>query len=393
MARLAFKDLEFKRENGKIRVNFLKLFYFCLEDNDLKKVGEYKIEKNAINFKADNISHKFNLLLEKGFQDLKNSLNGNRTIYIHKNSGIPLIGSLSFGIVDRGSNMLEIKPITSCSLNCIFCSVGEGLSSKKTVDYVVEKDYLVSELKKLVEYKNSPVDIYINPHGEPLLYADIVDLVEDIAKIKLVKVISIISSGALLTKELIDKLVKAGLNRVNLSLNAVTPVIAKKLAGTADYNVGHVKEMAGYISKKIELFITPVLIPGFNGEEMPKLIEFAKDINAKICIQNFLQNKRGRNPAKAMPMDKFYLVLKELEKAHNAMLIADFKPVMTKELPKPFHKGDIINAQLMCPGRYINEALAAAKGRVITAANCHKKGIVRLRITRDKDNVFYGELA
>ena len=83
MARLAFKDLEFKRENGKIRVNFLKLFYFCLEDNDLKKVGEYKIEQNAINFKADNISHKFNLLLEKGFQDLKNSLNGNRTIYIH----------------------------------------------------------------------------------------------------------------------------------------------------------------------------------------------------------------------------------------------------------------------------------------------------------------------
>ena len=73
---------------------------------------------------------------------LKNKLNGNNTLYIHKNSGIPLIGSLSFGIIDRGSNMLEIKPLTSCNADCIFCSVDEGPSSKKIRDIVVEKDYL-----------------------------------------------------------------------------------------------------------------------------------------------------------------------------------------------------------------------------------------------------------
>ncbi len=395
MAKLAFKDLTFEEQKDCIKVNFLKIFYFYIEKQQLKQISDFIIGEDSITFKdapEKKARTKFNFLLEKGFKELKNSLNGKKTAYIHQNSGIPLIGSLAFGIVDRGTDMIEVKPITSCALNCVFCSVGEGLSSKKEADFVVEKDYLVNELKKLIDYKNCPVDVYINPHGEPLLYADIVQLVEDISKLKHVRVLSIITSGSLLTKELADELIKAGLNRLNISLNAIEPEIARKLAGTSHYDVEHVKEMAAYTAKKIKVVIAPVYVPGFNDEEMPKLIEFANKINASIFIQNFMCNKRGRNPAKELPMDKFYIMLKELEKQYNTKLIADCGLVKTKELPKPFKKGDTVKAEIVCQGRYKNEGIAAANGRAITIPDCYKTGIVPVKIARSRYNIFIGKV-
>ena len=63
-------------------------------------------------------------------------------MYIHQNSGIPLIGTNYFGLVDRDTNIIEFKPITSCNIDCIYCSVAQ---EKRVMDYVVEKDYLVQE--------------------------------------------------------------------------------------------------------------------------------------------------------------------------------------------------------------------------------------------------------
>src|SRR3989344_3358744 len=156
MAELTFKDLSFERAEDKIKVNFLKIFYFYLEDDQLKSIGPYEITKNSVSFKGmseHNAQNRFNYLLFNGFKNLKNRLNNKITVYIHQSSGIPLIGTNYFGIIDRGSNIIEIKPITSCNISCIFCSVDEGPKSKRRVDYVVEKDYLVEELEKIVEFK------------------------------------------------------------------------------------------------------------------------------------------------------------------------------------------------------------------------------------------------
>jgi len=55
--------------------------------------------------------------------------------------GIPLIGSIYFGVIDRGTNLLQIRPITGCPLNCPFCSVDEGpISKTKLRDYIVDTE-------------------------------------------------------------------------------------------------------------------------------------------------------------------------------------------------------------------------------------------------------------
>lgn len=396
MAELAFQDLSFEEKGDKIKFSFLRIFYFYIPKDELYNIGDFIVGKNSITFKGieqKKAERKFYTLLEKGFKELKNSLNNKPAIYIHKNSGIPLIGNVAFGLIDRGTNVIEVKPVTGCNLKCIYCSVDED---KRPVDFVIEKDYLVEEFRKLVEFKNADnIEAHIASQGEPLLYAPLADLIRDISKIKEVKTISIDTNGTLLTKSKVDELVESGLTRFNFSINSLDDKIANKIAGTA-YNGKKIKDICKYIAKKASLIITPVLIPTINEEEMPKIIEFAKEIKADIGIQNFLNYKMGRNPAKQIEFGEFYKKLKEWQDKYKVKLIKsveDFNIIKTKSLPKPFRKEEVIEAEIVCSGRIKNEKIAVAKQRTISIPNCYKdKGKVRLKITRTKHNIFIGNI-
>lgn len=403
MVELIFKDISFEEREEKVRVNFLKIFYFDIDRTMLESLGRFKVDSNKIEFfdiSDSKAQRKFNMLISQGFIQLKNRLNDKPTMYIHKNSGIPLVGTNYFGLIDRGTNIIEIKPITSCNLGCIYCSIDEGPLSRRKIDFVVEKDYLVEELKKLVDFKQEDyIDAHINAQGEPLLYSDMVELVRDIAKIRQVKSISIDTNGTLLHKKLIDELADAGLTRINLSLNALEQEIADKMAGFP-YNLRKVKELAYYIPKRMDLIIAPVWLPGYNDNEIIKLAKFALEVGAgKKCppigIQNFLNYRFGRNPIKQVELDVFYKKLSDLEQKHNIKLIYEhgFNIKRCKELPKPFKKGQIIEAKLLCPGRLNGEMLAVAAERLISIPNCYKhEGTVRLKIKRTKHNIFMGIL-
>ncbi len=410
MAELTFKALGFEKEKDRVKINFLKLFYSYIEEDSLRKIAPFEIDKNSIffsNISENKARKKMEFLLSDAFKNLKNRLNNKKTAYIHQSSGIPLIGTNYFGLIDRGTNIIEVKPITSCNISCIFCSVDEGHFSKRSADFVVEKDYLVEEFKKIVEFKtqrfsNANIDAHINAQGEPTLYADMAGLVREIMLIKGVKTSSIDTNGLLLTKKYIDELAEAGLTRVNLSLHALDPDIATKLAGYP-YNLNKVLDIARYIPQtKMDLIIVPVWMPGYNDEEILKLAKFANEIGAgKHCppigIQNMLNYRFGRNPIKETQMDKFYNKMRQLEKEHNIKLIFDktaFDVQELPELPKPFKKGQIVEAKVALPGRIGNEKIAVAKDRLISIPNCYKEegSKVKLRIKRTKHNIFLGEL-
>lgn len=401
MATLTFNDLSFEENKDKIRVSFLRLFYFDLRKEELTKISPFAIYKNSITFNDINearASRKFNFLLESGFKTLKNKLNNKPTIYIHQNSGIPLIGNVAFGIVDRGTSLIEVKPITSCNLSCIYCSVDED---KRPVDFVVEEAYLVQEFKKIVDFKKTDnIEAHIGTQGEPVLYAPLVELVRGLSSIKQVKTVSIDTNGTLLTKKLVDELVEAGLTRFNFSINAMEAGLARKIANSP-YSINRIIGLCRHISKKADIILTPVWVPGVNDDEIPKLVEFAKELKPGaetpvIGIQNFLNYRFGRNPAKAASFDVFNKKLAELEKQHKVRLlldpVRDFKIVKTKQLPKPCRKGDIITANIVCPGRLRGEKIAVFKDRTISIPNCYREGKVRVKVVRTKHSIFIGKL-
>lgn len=322
---------------------------------------------------------------------------------IKKESGIPLLGTIYFGVIDRGTNLLQIRAYCGCNLNCPFCSVDAGPFSKTRVtEYVVELEYLISYIKEIIKFKDSNnIECHIDSTGEPMLYPSIIELVQELRKLPEVKTISIQTNGTLLTEEKIKQLETAGLSRINLSILSMEPELAKKLSGVPWYDVENIKETAKLIAKsKIDLLIAPVYLPKLNDEEIPKIIKFALEIGAgKNCpplgIQKFEKHKLGRKP-KGIGFQswwRFYnKYLKSLEKEFNTKLILhprDFGIYRTKSLPVVMEKNEKLSAKIVAQGWLKKEMIGIARDRCISIMDCQRKeGNIRVKIVSNKHNIY-----
>ncbi len=394
MATLTFQQISFQEQLTAVKITFLKLYEFEIPQTKLDNIGKWNITSNTITFNS--ISHrqaskKFQFLLEEGFKHLTNKLTKRQTFYIHKNSGIPLFGCIYFGIIDKGSSMIEVKPMTGCNMNCIFCSVDEGIDSKRQNDYLVEREYLVEETKKLLDFKNKPIDIYINPHGDPLLYPEIAELCEDLCKLPYTNSVVIITAATLLTKPLIDKIAATKKTVLNISLHAMDTQNAQKLFGTRAYNAKQVQDMLMYAANKLKIALAPVLLEGHNENEIPKIITFAKKINAPVLAQKFLVNKHGRNPIKEESWESFFAKLKDVQQKTDYCLTGSLQKIdKTKTYPSPFKLKKKIDVTIMLPGRFPSERLAVGYGRVISIINCTKEigTTTQVHLSKIKSGIF-----
>ncbi len=402
MTTVTFETLTFRADNEFVHVDLLRSYTTRILKEELAAIAPFKItsphEITFENIPVKRAETKFFALLTKSFENLKTKLTGNPVTYIHRNSDIPLIGNVAFGIVYRNSSIIEIKTNNGCNLDCVYCSISEGISSTKH-DFVIEKDYLVEELQNLLDFVEDSVEIHIGVQGEPFLYGDMENLIIDLQQMPQVHTISIDTNGTLLSKATIDRLAHCDKLQLNLSLDALDKEKAQKIAGVKSYNVDHVKEIIAYASQKLKVIVAPVLTLGFNEDEMEKIVLFVKSFPVQpiLGIQNFLRYKTGRNPGQEMPWEQFYALLETLEKKHDIKLRLDKKDFAvreTKELPKPFVEGDIVSAVIKCPDRFPNSVIAVAQERTISVPGCpfQKEKKINVKIQRDKHNIFVGKL-
>ncbi|WP_174591831.1 radical SAM protein [Methanocella conradii] len=319
-------------------------------------------------------------------------------VYVTRESGLPLIGHTAFGLIDRGTNLIQVRPVSGCNLNCIFCSVDEGVSRSRKTDYIVDTDYLVEEFKALAALKGDDVEAHIDGQGEPFIYPYMVELLKKLREVPQVKVISVQTNGMLLDTEKIKEM-EGLLDRINLSISALDDRKARMLAGTNLYDVERVKDVARAIAtSKIDLLLAPVWVPGFNDEEIPKIIEFGLGIGAgkrwpPFGIQNYVRYQFGKK-VKGRPMKfvEFFKRLEEYEKRYGVKLKlspADFNIHKAPSLPKVFRNGERLRLKLVAPGRVFGEMLAVERGRVIGVLTDKPVGAaVSAEITRTTDNVY-----
>ena len=319
---------------------------------------------------------------------------------ITRETGIPLVGCIAFGIIERGTNLLQIRPTSLCNLNCKFCSVDAGKYSKlHPVAYQVDLDYLIEWLQEIAEYKGAGVEANLDSVGELLTYHDFIPLVGEISKLENVSRISMQTNGTLLTKKMIDELEKIGMNQINLSINSLDEEKAKIFSGTPNYNLKHILEIAEYISKsKIKLLLAPIYLPNVNDEDIAGIIELSKKLNSKIGIQKYEIYKYGRQLKQAKKTNwwKFYKKLKEWEKEYciKLKLTAEgMKIEKRKRLPRIFEKGEKITAEVKAPGWIKGQMIGAAKNRAISINNCeHEIGDkVKVKILENKNELYLAE--
>ena len=395
--RLEFENLTFSERDDRIRISFLKIYYCYIPKKKVEKLGEVTVERHAIIIDSNkldaNVEQKFYFLLSKAFEELYSTINQKPALYIHRHSAIPLMGSNAFGVIDRGTNTVEVKPLTTCNIDCIFCSVDH---LKRHSDYVVEKDYLVDELRKVIAIKEHKVNVHIGSQGDPSLYGDLVELVRDIRAIDKVHAISMVTNGIIMTKSFADRLIEAGMTHFHVSLHATDREQADRLAN-APYPVQNVMAVCRHIVKKAHLLLVPVWVPGINDEDIEDVVRFGKEIGADLGIQNFLEYRYGKKPARPASMDTFYDMLHRLEKKYDVKLTtltSDLEFHEDNELPKPFRKGDVIEVEMKAPDRLKNSTIGVAKGRVVTVVdNRQTSGRLKVHILRDKHNIFVGKRA
>ncbi|KHO45280.1 MAG: hypothetical protein QS99_C0016G0054 [archaeon GW2011_AR4] len=320
-------------------------------------------------------------------------------VKITRESSIPLIGCIAFGIIDRGTSVLQVRAWSGCNMNCAFCSTDGGPSSKfHATTYIVDLDYLIEEVEKVVGFKGEGIEINIDSVGEPSGYPEIFSLISQVKLIPGVARISMQTNGTLLTPDRVTRFIAAGLHEVHLSLHSLHDEKAKMLFGMSSYQVKvPLAAIDQFLSRGVEIKITPVWIPGSNDEDIEELIMFAKQKGIVIAIQKYEEYKFSRRMKgiKQLTYWKFYKQLEVWEKKYEMALI--YKKMKNTylprpRLPKPFVKGDKIRAVIKAPGWILDQMLGVADGRCVSITGC-QAGIgesVRVKITEDGNNLFYG---
>lgn len=130
---------------------------------------------------------------------------------------------------DRKINYLRISVTDRCNLRCVYCMPEEG------VELLDHKDIL--NFEEILEVAKSAVRKGVDKirvtGGEPLVRKGIVDLVRMIGEIEGITDYSMTTNAILLDKYA-DDLAKAGLHRVNISLDTLDPEKYKKITRGGD---------------------------------------------------------------------------------------------------------------------------------------------------------------
>jgi uncharacterized Fe-S cluster-containing radical SAM superfamily enzyme len=325
-------------------------------------------------------------------------------------SRIPLVGCIAFGLIDRGTNLIQVRPVSTCPLSCIFCSTNAGSKSKiRQTEYFVPLDYLVEEFEKLIAFKGRKrIEAHIDTVGEPLTYPKIVELVSSLRQIEGVETVSMQTHGSILNEKLVDGLSDAGLTRMNLSIDALDPNLARELADTEWYDVEKIVELTQYIAlnSKIELLLAPVWIPQKNTEEIPKIIDLAVKLGIgkrfpPLGIQRYEVHKHGRKVkgVKPLPWKKFYEQMRIWEGEFKVKLLLkpeDFGIHKRTMLPVPYRKCEVVKVEVVGLGWLKREKLAVTnkRDRCLTLVNAEEIPVgakLKARIVANKHNLLIAE--
>lgn len=172
----------------------------------------------------------------------------------------------------RKITYLRISVTDRCNLRCAYCMPAEGII-RQSHDSILRYE----EIFKIVQVAadNGVTEIRLTG-GEPLVRADIVELIKMIRSVPQITDISL-TTNALLLEELAAKLKHAGLNRVNISLDTLDPVKFIKVTRVGSFEKVWAGILAAEAAGLQPIKLNAVVIRGLNDMEIPALAHLSVD--------------------------------------------------------------------------------------------------------------------
>lgn len=198
---------------------------------------------------------------------------------------------------NRNIDTLRISVTDRCNLRCFYCY--------EEYEYL-EKDKILS-FEQIVKFIENGINLGIKriklTGGEPLLREDIEVLVKMISQVSAIEDISITTNGILLGEKAY-KLKKAGLHRINVSLDTLNKEKYKKITGGGDID-SVLKSLM--IAKKLNfnnIKINTVILRGLNEDEIYYIKKFAIKNNFDMQLINHMNLKKDKSYSESNITDK-----------------------------------------------------------------------------------------
>lgn len=166
----------------------------------------------------------------------------------------------------RKITYLRISVTDRCNLRCAYCMPAGGIV-QNSHDSILRYE----EIYKIVQVaaENGVTEIRLTG-GEPLVRADIVELVRMIRSVPQIEDISL-TTNAMLLEEYAAPLKQAGLNRVNISLDTLDPENYKKITRIGNFQKVWAGILAAEAAGLQPIKLNTVVIRGVNDTEIPAL--------------------------------------------------------------------------------------------------------------------------
>ena len=326
---------------------------------------------------------------------------------VHISRPAPLMGTVFIGVIDRGTNVLQVRPTTLCNLSCIFCSVDAGPRSRwRQAEFVImDPEWLTAWVEEIARYKGVRVEALIDGVGDPTTYPMLTRLIRLLKQSPMVESVALETHGQSLDERVVREWERAGLDRVNLSIETLDPAKARRLAGTPWYDVERVKRVAEFIARetRIDLHVTPVWLPGVNDEDIPLIVKWALEIGAgkrwpPVTVQKYLEHKHGRRPpgVREVSWRLFWRKVREWSRILGVNLapsMEEWGMRRARKVPEIYRVGEIVEVEVVAPGWLRGEALGVTLDgkRMVTLVGLRGASIgarLEARIVSNKDNIY-----
>lgn len=205
----------------------------------------------------------------------------------------------------RKINYMRISVTQRCNFRCLYCM------PKIPFDWVPKENLLTFEemflfVKVAIDEGISKIRI---TGGEPLLRKDLDVFISMIHNYKKDIDLAITTNGYFL-KDYAKDLKKAGLKRINVSLDTLDPKKAKMISQKEVLsNVLAGIEEAINLGFKVK--INTVALKNLNDDELISLLEYAKSLNIQIRFIEFMENYHAYGKLQGLKSNEILEILKQ----------------------------------------------------------------------------------
>ena len=175
---------------------------------------------------------------------------------------------------------LRVSVTSRCNLRCVHCQPACGVEGED----VLTGDEIVRFVRLAVECGIDKVRL---TGGEPLVRADIVDIVRELAPLPGLKHLGLTTNGCLLPEKAVP-LREAGLRRINIGLSALATDVYDRMTRSTHSQRAQAGLQAALDAGFEPVKVNVVVMRGVNDGELPDLARLSRDARIEVRFIEYM---------------------------------------------------------------------------------------------------------